>query len=340
MSDFDQIVPWLYRFDQSNIKSAKALMDSINDVRIDASKHNQLMEITLAAAEKIVDPLEEAEVKTLCARDYWSRRRSDETLVKALSCLTSAVNIYGNKSEAIFMHRCAVTLWLRGIVQWEMNHNYEAYDDWKNACVLFNKLAEDSAKRSAMGNKDERVLWYRERLEWMRVSLACTAEEAYTWLNELEPGCLGRDLVEVRNWIVDGIKKPSAINVNQQIRNLMELLARRSNLCEKAEAFLECGLAKYHLQDYGESIQFLQMSVSTYKPDSHQQMVARWILGIVMMKDIPRFKDGLQEWVICIEDAGRLEERAHWANDRQRVEWYGEKLAIMKQAKMAQLALI
>lgn len=326
MIDFTQALQWLNKYDRSSLSSSsQELASRLAESKLAGKAFDDQVKATLTVVKTWEYPLEEAEIHVICAEALWQRGHFE----LARDLLKKAIDIYGSKREAVYLHRAAVTLWLCGHVQWAQNHNYAACDDWNKACDLFTALAMDFSDRSAVGKKDERVIWYKGVIQGMKTALAGTAEEVYTWLNNPEPGFLSLELAHLREHLVEVVKKGDYIQSNQLVRRMMKLASVCSNLAEKAETFLECGLALYHSRDYPNAIQMLHMAVATYHPGCSQRPAARWILGIVQRKDQVLQEEGIRNWQISIEEYEALLDKAKKARNEKQIGLYQERIKRM-----------
>jgi len=122
------------------------------------------------------------------------------------------------------------------------------------------------------------------------------------------------------------------IQVNQTIERMLGVVKGHGNTFEKAEVYLECGLAKYYYLDTEEAIRYIDQAISIYDPWSYRQAVVRWILGAIQWRDRALADDAIKNWSRCVDDFSKLIDQANWDKDINRLKWYREKQKVMKLA--------
>lgn len=87
-------------------------------------------------------------------------------------------------------HRLGIAMWLLGLTLWK-NQEYEtAHANWSKVCGIFSEIAKLKVQQQA----SDGVRWYTEKIDLLRLDLACTAEEANAWLT-MHTGRLWRHMV-------------------------------------------------------------------------------------------------------------------------------------------------
>ena len=156
---------------------------------------------------------------------------------------------------------------------------------------------------------------------------------------------LGSDLFWRRNRIVEEIKRAEQVMLNsdvdtvgdfriphQMIQAMLDSLDRRYDLSERAEALLECALGLHQMRDNRTAAFTLGRAIPYFAPKSHQQVIARWMLGILQLQPGSDYPDALDTLRIAREDLSILKHRGNDDNNKELVQWYDEKLCIMDAA--------
>jgi tetratricopeptide (TPR) repeat protein len=156
---------------------------------------------------------------------------------------------------------------------------------------------------------------------------------------------MGDDLVGLRNRMLTEIKRAEDAQsrveavgngdyrvVRQIVQTIMDALLNRSDFDERAEAYLECGLALHQIGDNRQAVTLLKNAVSNYPLNSHSRAVARWMLGIVQRQPGSESGQGFDSFAKAREEMRALSERAGMANNQPLFDWYARKLGVMEQA--------
>lgn len=170
-------------------------------------------------------------------------------------------------------------------------------------------------------------------------------EDVESELNIIGASKMREDLVRLRNKIVTEIKRAEENQlqpeqekagdfgvVRQHVQELLESLEQRSDLDERAEALLECGLAMHQTRDNRQAALFMEQAVSNYLPGCHQRAVARWMLGIMQTQPDSGSTRGFDSFRKAMNEMGELKQRAEVANNKTLVDWYTNKLATLAKA--------
>ncbi|MFH1633959.1 MAG: hypothetical protein ABIG63_08085 [Chloroflexota bacterium] len=342
MRDWGQVIGWLNEYDRSHLDDeCRALFTQISDTTISESQRDDLINDVIQVGRSKSDPLIYPEVLVLCSEYFFKRDRFTE----ARKYLNEAKDIYLG-FERSGRHRLFVTLWLLGIVEWKMVTHYAAHWDWKNATEIVNEIAEEEKG----GPYDEMAQWYKEREEEMKVSLAGTAEETYTWLifsktglfgnlrgkpeipKEPETSYLSSELIQWRDAMIMNIRDEKYGQAYLDIQNLTEIVNKRSSRWEKAEIELACGLALHQMQNHEAAEIRVIQAVNIFFPYTHRVAVARWMLGIIQWKNESKRSEALNNWRKSIDDFSSLLERANTENKKDRVKWYTNACAVLERA--------
>jgi tetratricopeptide (TPR) repeat protein len=220
---------------------------------------------------------------------------------------------------------------MSGMVLWRLEINHLAYTQWVDAIKGFSKLAEDVGE----AGQTDKAKWYRDLLDTLKAELACMPEEAYSWLTEQSGGQLNGEIFRLRDRAFSLVKSRDRRRADDAIRQLLEVANIRPAGPEKAQAYLESGLAKHQLGQAGEAIYYLKMALSLYMPRTYQYAVASWMLGTLEWQD-GQEAQAYYHWQRGIETVSELAEKAGAARvdkDRKRGDFLKEKRDLMKRAK-------
>jgi tetratricopeptide (TPR) repeat protein len=271
------------------------------------------------------DPLEYPELLVYLAEDQYTRKRFE----KAQKYLLDAIQVYTTLTGS--EHRKAVTEWLLGIVEWEMKRNLSACNHWRTAREGFTALVLTNV-RLGLKNKEE---WYRQYAYEMSVALACTPEEGMIWYSFLirfDKNTLGDGLKQLRKKLGKAVAALDYLQVNQTVDRMLGVVKGHGNTFEKAEVYLECGMARYHLLESKEAIRFIEQAISMYLPGSNRQAMVRWILGAIEWQDKALEDEAGRNWHRSLDDFSKLIDQANWDKAIYQLNWYSEKKKLMKSA--------
>jgi tetratricopeptide (TPR) repeat protein len=273
----------------------------------------------VAESKKCDDPWEFPEVLIHSAIIEYNNRR----LITARGYLKDAVRGYHGH-----YHRRAVALWMLGYIEWELLETDSATQNWEAAREGFVWMGE----------------WYQNRaiqsLNVTKVTRASLFDEAFGWLNIHEPSKLKRTPRELLTIISRRLDERNLDEENAQdtwviyqlIYKLIDETSTSTDYMETAEAYVECGLAVYRMGHLGEAMRYLELGINQYHPLTHQQAVAKWLLGIVQW-DLEGYEDlARKNWQDAI---GTFEQNALQSQHRNRTQqskWYSDTLHVMQTA--------
>jgi tetratricopeptide (TPR) repeat protein len=326
MTDFQQALTWLNQFDRSHLSlQTEPRLKKVKDPRLSEADREKLMINAQTAGRTASDPLEYPELLVYLAEDQYTRKRFE----KAQKYLLDAIQAYTTLSGS--EHRTAVTEWLLGIVEWEMKRNLSACNHWRTAREGFTQLVLTNVR---LGLKD-REEWYRQYAYEMSVALGCTPEEGMIWYSFLirfDKNSLGEGLKQLRKKLGKAVAALDYLQVNQTIDRMLGVVKSQGNTFEKAEVYLECGLARYHLLESKEAIRFIEQAIPMYLPGSHRQAVVRWILGAIQWQDKALADEAIRNWSRSLDDFSTLIDQANWDKAIYQLNWYRDKKKVMKSA--------
>lgn len=345
---------WLNRFNISHISilarphSERWQDPSMGEAAFELSKQQVLQSLT------DLDPFERPEVLLLAAVSEFLRGRLDDGRSLAREALKLYPDVPSNR------HRRACVLWMSGIMEYQAAENMTAYSCWQASRLAFEELA---AEQVACRRPDQ-ARWYYDRLREMRLEMAVTAEEAYTWLNVFPPDPIrGLGLRSPKGFsridssaskqasaqFAPGEKPEQAAyividRVNDRVRQhhyasackvmdrLIFLADRSQDHADKPEIWLECGLAAHQMDMHAEAVELLRHAAALYGQRSHRQAVAFWMIGVVLWHTEGRRHELIPYWEQAIGIFQDLEMRSDHRNLQERREWYRRLLEVLPQA--------
>lgn len=288
------------------------------------SKVQRILDRLRNTAHSSGNPLEKAETLLHCAAIGSWRGCFSEAAYDA----GEAVIFYDDDN-----HRHAVALWILGMTQWKMLQNHQAYQNWADARKLFRD------RQILFQNFPEEKSWYKNQIRRMNAELAKHPEEIWTWLNWFERSHLRPPTRKVIDCVQEKIRERAYPNVYALTQDLQEANRRCQGVYEKAEIFLEFGLAIYELENTHFAMELLRKSVLHFFPGAgiyHKQVIARCMLGAVEWIDGLSRNQADADWTRCIAEFEQLRQWAEWDNQSTKKEWYAERCAILNDALLDQ----
>jgi tetratricopeptide (TPR) repeat protein len=279
-----------------------------------------ILERLRSLAHSLGDPLETAEILLCCAAIGKWRGWCPQAARDA----TEAVLCYDDDD-----HRRAVALWMQGIIQWEMHQNHDAYRNCTGAKELFRK------RQLLFQHFPEEDAWYKNQIRQMEVYLVTRPEEVWTWLNYFEPSSLKPPTKQVVECVQDRIRGQTYQNVYALMQDLQEANRQCAGVYERAEIYLEFGLAVYQLGNTHYAIELLRKAVQYFYPgigSYHKQVIARCMLGAVEWMQPFTHKQAAVDWKRCIAEFEDLRRWADRDNLQKKEEWYAQHCEILRAA--------
>lgn len=299
---------------------ARRLINAASGFSPHDSRVKLVLERLRSLAHSSGDPLEKAEILICCAAiGRWRgwRPQASRDAAEAVLC-------YDNDD-----HRRAVALWIQGIIQWEMHQNYDAYRNCDHARELFQK------RQILFQHFPEEDVWYKNRIRQMDVDLAAQPEEIWTWLNHFEPSSLKPPTKQIAECVQDKIRGQAFQNVYALMQDLQEANRQCEGIYERAEIYLEFGLAVYELGNIHYAIELLRKAVQNFYPgigSYHKQVVARCMLGALEWMQVSSHRQAVQDWKRCVEEFEILRRWADRDNLPNKEEWYAQQREILRAA--------
>jgi len=320
MANLDEALGWLNVFDVSHLREAiRERLDHLKSGKRSSQEITEEINKLGEESKQNPDRWEYPEVLLIGALIQYRNRH----LNAARGFLRDAHRAYeGN------VHRQAVTQWMLGYVEWELMENDSATTHWEAVRERFSSMAEWYHALSLKSNFDTKVT---------RASLF---EEAFGWLNQFEPSHLTRTPRELQAIIEKRLSEIDFMNedaqntwvIYQLMYKLIDETRVSTDFMETAEAYVECGAAAYWMGHVGEAMRYLEMGINQYHPGTHQQAVAKWLLGIVQW-DLEGYDDlARRNWQEAIETFEGSALNAQHRNRTDEANWYRENLRIMYDA--------
>jgi hypothetical protein len=290
------------------------------------SRIKLVLERLRSLAHSSGDPLEKAEILLWCAaigrwRGWCPQAARDAT-------------------EAVFCsegddHRRAIALWIQGIIQWEVRQNHDAYRNCRAAKELFRK------RQILFQHFPEEDAWYRNQIRQMEVDLAAQPEEIWTWLDCFEPSSLKPPTRHVVDCVQDKIREQAYQSVYVLMQDLQEANRLCEGIYERAEIYLEFGLAIYQMGNIYYAIELLRKAVQYFYPgvgSYHKQVVARGMLGALEWMQVSSHKQAIVDWKRCVDEFEFLRQWADRDNLPKKEEWYAQHTEILRTALLERRA--
>ena len=311
---------WFNIDDRSHLSSVNMLsLYQLQDDRIPVNHKESLIRELRVTSNSVADVMEGLEVLVTIAKyeaengDYQAARQD----------LTEAVKRFRPIS-----HRMAVAKWMLGIVEWRLLENDKAYANWFFARDIFQKCAVEKGRVSAT----DMVRWYYKQVERMRLDMACTAEEAYYWLNLFEPSRLSDQAKNFAKQIREEIVEKK-FSQAYEIGNLLAGLSRnRLDPAETAEVWVVVGLAAHQMGNPRWAVEYWTRGAAAYTPWSHHWAVVRWMIGVAQWNLPGESERATRSWMDAAETFQDLRTTSDRAGDSNRRDWYENSARIMKLA--------
>ena len=285
------------------------------DYRIEPS-----LETFRTMARSSSDALRKAEILLYCAAIGHARGWNPRAARDAIEALIS---------YDMDRHRQAVALWILGTTQWEMLQNHEAYRNWAEARKIF-KQCQTPVQLSSRAED-----WYREPIFQMEVELVARPEEISTWLNRFERSSLGILTGQIVTRVRESTRQRAYPSIYILMQDLQAAINRCNSLYERAEIYLEFGLATYQLRHSHFAIELLRKAVLNFYPGIgtyHKQVVTRCMLGALEWMHPACHSQAAADWLRCIDEFANLRECADRDHFHEKAEWYSLHHDILQSA--------
>ena len=321
MITIEEALTWLNYPANSNLSEmSQAFIKNMGNPHLATASLDGLISSALSACEAKSNPLEYQELLLNCAVVNYHHHR----LSKAWEAIQQARKLYTQSS-----HYVAISSWMMGCVEWAQQKNGAAYLNWDNSRRLFKELILQYNRT----HDQEKYDWYQNRWQLMNIDLACTFEEAYTWLNHFDSPKIEPSIVQVRNKIVDDLKQKKVDGIVQQMEMLQRIAFADNDYLVYPQILVDCALLAYQMENQkNEALRLLKQALMVFMPNSHQQAAVRWMLGVVEWQDKSSVEQAVVHWQQSREiflDLAILEDRA---NRQDRCRWYKRTGEVMRLA--------
>ncbi len=321
MITLQEALTWLNYPGGTNLSEmSQAYIKNMSNPQLSASSLDGMMNSALAACEANPNPLEYQELLLNCGVVNYDHHR----LPKAYEALVRARKLYTQGS-----HYVAISSWMLGCVEWSLQKNGAAYLNWDGSRKLF----EDFIILYNRTHEHEKHDWYHGRWQLMNVDLACTFEEAYTWLNQFDSIDLDSSIVKIRNRMVDDFKEKKFDQVTQQMVVIQRIAFSARDYLIYPQVLVDCALIAYQMDNQKEETsRLLKQALLGFSPGSHQHAVVRWMLGLVQWPDKSKVEQAVANWQQSREIFLELAMNEDRLNRQDRRRWYRRTCQVMRLA--------
>ena len=321
MITINEALTWLNYPGGTNLSEmSQAFVKNMSDPHLATSSLDGLINSALAACEVSPNPLECQELLLNCGVVNYNHQR----LPKALDAISRARKLYTQGS-----HYVAISSWMLGCVEWALKKNGAAYLNWDGSRRLF----EDFIILYNRSHDSEKYDWYEDRWQLMNVDLACTFEEAYTWLNQFDAVELDSAIIQIRNMMVDNYKQKKYDEVTRQMSVIQRIAFSANDYLVYPQILVDCALLAYQMDNQKEeAARFLKQALMVFTPRSHHQAVVRWMLGIVEWSEKSKADQAVINWTQSRETFSELVRSEDRANRQDRRRWYKRTNQVMRLA--------
>jgi hypothetical protein len=169
----------------------------------------------------------------------------------------------------------------------------------------------------------------------MGVELVARPEEISTWLNRFERSSLRPPTGQVVKSMQEKIRQQAYPSIYVLMQDLQEANRWSERLHERAEIYLEFGLATYQMGNSHFAIELLRKAFIDFYPGIgtyHKQEVARCMLGALEWMHTSSRNQAAAHWSRCIDEFENLRGWADQDNLPEKEEWYAEHRDLLRSA--------
>lgn len=320
MISIQEAYGWLNRANQSRLKNdMKINFFQLEDTRIPLPQRDRLARDIWINSQQIADRMERLEV--LISLGYifasWNKWQDADLAMREAS------DGYQRTS-----HEWAVAHWMRGIIQWNLLANSQAYGHWFEARKAFLKCHAD---RVALADT-QLSLWYTQIIEKIKIEMAKKVEEADFWLNIHEPSRLTPLANQLTERITSDIRNRKFVEAYEFGTYLVGINRGRLDMRETAEAWEKVGLAAWQMGNSRKAIEYWKRGVSAYEPMSHQSATLKWMIGIAEWSLPSEYENALKHCQDAIDLYSYCQTGADRANRQSEREWYQMNIPVISLA--------
>ncbi|HMD88362.1 MAG TPA: hypothetical protein VKF38_04295 [Anaerolineaceae bacterium] len=321
MITIEEALSWLnYPGSTTLSEMSQTFIKSMSNPHLSTGSLDGLINSALAACEVNPNPFEYQELLLACGVVNYNHHRFQ----KAWEEIQRARKLYIQGS-----HYVAISSWMLGCVEWALQRNGAAYLNWDGSRRLF----EDYIIVYERDHDTEKRDWYRARWQLMNVDLACTFEEAYTWLNQFDAIELDSSIIQMRNKMVDDYKQKKYDEMTRQMEVIQKIAFAASDYLVYPQILVDCALLAYQMENKKDvAADLLKQALVIFIPRSHQQAVVCWMLGIVEWLDKSSVEQAVINWQKSREIFLDLALSEDHANRQDRRRWYKRTGQVMRLA--------
>jgi tetratricopeptide (TPR) repeat protein len=322
MIAISEVLDWLNYDDVSNLSSQNLFsLQQLNSRLVPQVQKNAALQDLRINAETILNNLEKAEIKVNLGVYFFGTMNYEAAIVY----LNDSLNLYSPDS-----HRQAVVYWLRGIVSWKIIENIQAHANWRRAINIF--VAQRALSLSV--NNTNKINWYDEQIEKMRVEVTMTAEEAFKeWLNRIVGiTSLDRNAQLYVNEIEARIVRKEYKSAYEIGRALRRINNQRLNTDEVAEANIIIGMKYHRMGQASAAIEFFRNAEIGFNNDNYRKAVTLWIKGVSQWELKYENENAVKNWREAIDLFKIVREEMNKINNLRMMNWLDGQIPILQQA--------
>ena len=305
-----QVLGWLNRYDPSCLSTfqyqeIQALRSHNGPKKIFSSRLNQLISYARASGNWT----ERAEIMLNCALLCYAQ----DQCLEAGKLLEEAQAAY----HLVDTHR-------QGIAEMLLFSFYNSQEEhlkallWaRNARASLWKMVKSSTQIKDVSSET----WYRERMNELTTELFQSPRYVYESIFDLQGSRLRAPANLFKDKIEEALKDLNHADVCDKISKLLLAIQGSTNE-EKAEVWVYCGVVSAQIEDDENSVRYLRNALVHYLPASHESVMARWILALILASAQKSLAETVKHMEECIRLTGVLRESADHQNLPVPMAWY------------------
>jgi hypothetical protein len=164
--------------------------------------------------------------------------------------------------------------------------------------------------------------WYKERVYELTSDLFQSPRYVFELIFDLQSSRFCAAAAMIKEKIEELLKDQYEQDVCDKLNRLLNIVQNSTVNEEKAEALVYCGLVNAEIQDTNAAANYLRQWLVHYLPGTHEYVMARWILGLVLASE-PKFTAEMEKHMQACEGSIKvLKERADHQNLPVPCRWY------------------
>lgn len=319
----DNALSWLNRFEATHLRrTTQAMLRHINDVDVNETKREQMIDAAIAHSRENPDRLEYPELLLNLAAQFFARE--DPAAAEEYIRLARRELQAGS-------HAAAVAAWMQGLVAWKTGENWQAFSSWYDARQMFEELA----RRQEDADKNVNAAWYRDLLTRINMELVNKPEEAYTWLDLFDPTRLSAQALNEVNRINEQVNQEwltesDRQDIGAQVDDLLNLGTNSTDPLESAEVLVESAMIHLRIGNITRGQTLLAQAEEIFPPNSHQRAVTLWLLGVFEWQLPGTRNSAITHWTESTLMMGSLASLYEQSGEGERAAWYKLKREVME----------